>query len=347
MEIEEVIERARKGEHEKVHVLSGAERFLVERATRLLRDACLGDGPAGFNDDVFHGRGLRAQTVLGAAKTLPMMATSRFVLVRDADQMDGAELDALVPYLDAPSPSTCLVLVADKLDKRTRLVKAATKHGFFTEAKELKGAQVRSFLIGEAKARGHGLTSEAAEAAADALGTDLAAIDDALERLSLFVGAGNAIDLAAVEACVTRVRTETIWALVDAVSLRDAKKAMGAAGSLLADREPPLRIMAMVSRQLRMVARMREALASGLRGPEAAKRAGAPPFKARDLTEAARRFTLSDLRLAFDILAETDLALKGSKRAGPVVLEEAVMRLCTRGAQPRRAQVLRLFKQAR
>jgi DNA polymerase-3 subunit delta len=275
------------------------------------------------------------------------MAKARFVLVRDADGLAPSELDAIAGYLDDPSPSTCLVLLAEKLDKRTRFVKAATKHGFFTEAKELKSGQVRSFLVSEAKARGHAVAPDAAAAAVDALGTDLAAIDDALERLSLYAGAGNAIDLAAVEACVTRVRTETIWALVDAVSLRDARKALSAAGSLLADREPPLRILGMVARQLRMVARMRESLADGLRGPEAAKRAGAPPFKARDLTEAARRFTMADLRLAFDILSETDLALKGSKRAGGVVLEEAILRLCTPHARARRAHVLRLFKQAR
>lgn len=343
MEIGELIAKARKGEHGPVHVLVGTERFLVERAVRLLREASLGDGPTGFNDDVFHGKGLSARQVVSAARTLPMMAQSRFVLVRDAEELAAAELDALVGYLEEPSPSTCLVLVADRLDGRTRFVKVAKKKKIYTEAKELRGGAVRSFVVSEARARGHVLAPAAAEAMVDALGSDLAAVDDALERLSLYVGEGKEIGLDAVEACVTRVRTDTIWALVDAVSLRDAKTALSAAGSLLADREPPLRILAMVARQLRMVAKMREALADGLRGPEAAKRAGAPPFKARDLTEAARRFTLPDLRLAFEILAEADLALKGSKRPGPVVLEEAILRLCTPNARARTAHVLRLF----
>ena len=36
-------------------------------------------------------------------------------------------------------------------------------------------------------------------------------LGDALERLSLYVGDGDIIDLAAVEACVSRVRVESIW----------------------------------------------------------------------------------------------------------------------------------------
>lgn len=344
MEIDQLIAQARQGQWQPVHVLAGTERFLLERAVRLLRQVSLGDGPAGFNDDVFHGKGLSAQKVTSAARTLPMMAEARFVLVRDAEAIASAELEHLVGYLEDPSPSTCVVFVATKMDGRSRFVKAAKKMKAYVEAKELKPPQIRGFIAGEAKARGHVLPQDAAEAMVDALGSDLAAIDDALERLSLFVGEGHPIELGAVEACVTRVRTDTIWALVDSVSVRNSSKALSAASSLLADREPPLRILAMVARQLRMVAKMREALAEGLRGPEAAKRAGAPPFKARDLTEAARRFAMADLRLAFEILAEADLALKGSKRAGPVVLEEAILRLCTPNARARRDHVLRLFK---
>jgi DNA polymerase-3 subunit delta len=163
----------------------------------------------------------------------------------------------------------------------------------------------------------------------DAVGEDLSAIDDAIERLSLFVGAGQRIDVESVTMCVTRIRVESIWSLVDAIGLKDRRRGMAAAQSLLADREPPLRLLAMVARQLRIVARMRQALSEGLRPQEAAKRAGAPPFKAGDLTESARRFTAESLGNAFALVAETDRALKSSRRPPEVILQNAVLELCT------------------
>jgi DNA polymerase-3 subunit delta len=84
----------------------------------------------------------------------------------------------------------------------------------------------------------------------------------------------------------------------------------------------------MVTRQLRIVAKMREALASGLRDKDAALAAGAPPFKGRELTESARRFTMRELTAAFTILAEADLAFKGSRRPPERILEEAILTLC-------------------
>jgi DNA polymerase-3 subunit delta len=311
-----------------VYVLVGTERLLIERAVDAVRKAVDSMGAPGFNVEVFDGKGLEAARVISAARTLPMMADMRFVLLRHVDAMTPTEQTNLVGYLDDPSDSTCFLLTATKLDGRGKLANAAKKRGYLIDAKPLRGRELREFIRAEATAREHKIAPPAIEALLDAVGDDLAAIDDAIERLSLFVGAGQRIDAEAVTTCVTRIRVESIWSLVDAIGLKDRRKGIAAAQSLLDDREPPLRLLAMVSRQLRIVARMREALSEGLRPQEAAKRAGAPPFKAGDLTESARRFTAESLGEAFTLIAETDRALKGSKRPPDVILQDAVLALC-------------------
>ncbi len=327
-DIQTVLSEARKGRWEPVLVLVGTETFLVERAVRLLKKATVGDGPRGFNDDVFQGTGMIGARVASAAKTLPMMASARFVIVRGIDDAPPAEQDALAPYVAQPSPTTCLVITCEKLDGRSKLAKAAKARDAWLEVGPLKGNLLERFAVGEAKRRGHVLEGPALSALLDATGNDLAAIDDAAERLSLYVGRGAPIERAAVEAIVTRVRVDTIWALVDAIALKRTKVAMEAAGSLLGDREPPLRILAMVARQIRMVAKMKSGLEDGLDQAAATRAAGAMPFKARDLAESAKRFSERDLTRALVLLAEADIALKGSKRDPDVVMEETVLALC-------------------
>jgi DNA polymerase-3 subunit delta len=308
-------------------VVTGGERFFVDRIVAALRRTVLKDSPAGFNEDVFEGKGCTAGRIADAAQTLPMLAQERLVLVRDADAIAAAELDKLSDYLEAPSPSTCLLLLAEKLDGRTRFTRRASKLGLIVECAPLRLGDLRGFLQAEVARRRARIAPDAASALIDALGTDLPAIDDALERLTLYVGAGATIRSEDVAACITRVRVESIWSLVDAVGLRDRRGALGAAASLLADREPPLRILAMLARQLRMVGKMQAALAQGAAPPEAARLAGAPPFKARELANAAKRFEPRLLARAFTILAQTDVALKGSKRPGDSVLQGALLEL--------------------
>ena len=178
MEIDELIREARAGRFRPVHVVTGGERFLVERAVRLLKIATVGDGPRGFNDDLYQGKGTLAQTVVRAARTVPMMGPARFVLVRDVDEFAAAELDQLAAYVGEPSPTTCLVATAEKLDGRTRFAKAVQKSGALTEAKEVKGPALRTFALRETKDRGHALAPDAADALADAIGSDLGALDE-------------------------------------------------------------------------------------------------------------------------------------------------------------------------
>jgi DNA polymerase-3 subunit delta len=337
LDIQAFLGEARQGKWRPVNVLVGGETFLIERAARLLKKASVGsDGVRGFNDDVFHGQGLVGARVAAAARTLPMMASARYVLVRDLEAVAAAELDALADYLAKPSPSTCLVLIGDKLDGKTRLAKAAKAlagkgEGAYLVVEPLKGALLDRFVAGEVKRRKCAIDPDATALLVDAVGNDLAAMEDAIERLSLFVtarpDAPARIDRHAVEEVVHRVRVDSIWQLVDAIALKRQKAAVEAVGSLLADREPPLKILGSISRQLRIVARMKDALDDGVPAQEATRHAGAPPFKARDLSESARKFSRADLRRAFRVLAETDQALKGSKRDPEIVLEESVLAL--------------------
>jgi DNA polymerase-3 subunit delta len=326
--IDEVLARAADGSLGPVYLLMGGERLLIERAVEAIRSALDETGAPGFNVDLFEGKGLDAATALAAARTLPMMSDRRLVLVRHVDAMTPTEQSNLALYFEDPNDSTTLVLTAEKLDGRGKLVKDAKKRGWLVETKPLRGRELRAFVRAESAARGHNIASDAIEALLDAVGDDLAAVDDAVERLSLFAGAGQRIDLDSVLTCITRIRVESIWSLVDAIGLKDRRKGIAAAQSLLDDREPPLRLLAMVARQLRIVARMREALSEGLHPREAAKRAGAPPFKASDLTASARQFTADTLGEAFAVIAEADMALKSSKCPPDVVLQGAVLDLC-------------------
>jgi DNA polymerase-3 subunit delta len=326
--LDQLISQASAGQVPSVCILTGSERLLVDRAVSALRKASLGEGPAGFNDDVFQGQGLSAQRVAQAARTLPMMATKRFVLVRNLDAAAPEEQERLAEYVRAPSPDTCLVLVAEKLDGRGKLAKVARESGVLLELESPRPNEIPGLAQREARMRGHALSDAAAAALADAIGADLASLSDAIERLSLYVGDKQPIGTVEVEACVAQVRTESVWSLVDAVGERNAPKALQAAASLLGDREPALKILALVARQLRILTKLRQALAQGLKPQEATQSAGAPPFKARELCAMAQRFDDARLTRAFAVIAETDLALKGSKVPGPRVLEGALLALC-------------------
>jgi DNA polymerase-3 subunit delta len=340
MKPSEVAVRARKGELLPVWLLVGEERYLRDRAVAALREASLGGGLAEFNEDKFTAGEADVDRIVSAARTVPMMAPRRFVLVRSLERWDRGDgegdaraegpLDVLAEYAKAPVPSTCLVLVADKLDKRRRLPALARKEGFLVECDALPDQELGRFVIEQCKERGHVIDEPVAELVAELAGPSLAVLVDAAERLCLHAGAGNAVTEDAVALCVARVRTGDTWQLVDAVGRRD----LGASLRLLADvydaRDRGLPLLGALAWSMRQVARVQAAMQSGARSDDAARRAGVPPFRARDVAARAQKLRPRDVERMLLLLSETDLALKGSRRPADRVLEDMVVRMCAR-----------------
>ena len=101
----------REGEPGPLYFLYGKERYLVDRAVDLLRARVLDPRTRDFNYELFYGKEAGAARIVQAARTLPMMAKRRLILVRDADEMKADELAALIPYVNDPAPESCLVFV--------------------------------------------------------------------------------------------------------------------------------------------------------------------------------------------------------------------------------------------
>jgi DNA polymerase III subunit delta len=85
---DQAIAQAKQGRLLPVYVVAGEERFVRDQVVSELRTASLAGGVAEFNEDRFTAGEVDVDTVISAARTVPMMARRRFVLVRGADRWD-------------------------------------------------------------------------------------------------------------------------------------------------------------------------------------------------------------------------------------------------------------------
>ncbi|HEX8791534.1 MAG TPA: DNA polymerase III subunit delta [Polyangiaceae bacterium] len=333
---EEAIEQAKSGKLLPLYVVAGEERLLRDEVVAELRAAALGGGVAAFNEDKFTAGEAGVDKVVAAARTAPMMAPRRFVLLRGAERWDTeaetSPFDTLAEYAANPVDSTCFVIVASKLDGRRRFVMAARKAGFLVTCDPLDDRSLPPWIASRFRSKGHAIDRDVAELLAALAGPHLSPVDDAVERLSLYVGPGAAIDEDAIAVCVARVRTADTWALVDAVRARDLGHAMRTLADAYDPRDHGLPLLGALAWSIRQLARFQAALGDGASQDEAARVAGVyQPYRARELAQKARGVKPREVERWLLVLAETDLALKSSRRTADAILEEMLTRLC-RGA---------------
>ncbi len=344
---DQAIREAQEQQLRPVYLLIGDERHLESKVVQALKTAATAGGIPGLNDDQIQAQEADVDAALSAARTLPMMAKRRFVLVRGLEHWEGREgadekaktppLDRLLEYCLAPSPSTVLVLLGGSLDKRRKLVTVARKDGWLVSCEALARADLPGFIERAARERGNPLEPGVADLIAELAGPELGPVTDALERCCLYAGTGKPVTEDVVAECVVRLRAKTVWELVGAVGKRDSGAALSALAEVYDPQDRGLRLLGVLAWSTRQLLRFESALSDGLSPNDAAVRAGAPPFKARELAEQVKRIARSDLERWLETLAELDYALKGgSKRPAKSVLEHGILKLC-RGSEARPA----------
>lgn len=327
-----------------VYLVAGEEPYLISMVVAALREAALTGGVAGLNEDQLSAAESAPEDALSAARTLPMLAPRRLVVVRQVERWepktgeDAARpsqakdaFEKLLSYAEDPSPTSTLLLVASGLDKRRRLYTRARNDGWLVSCEALSARDLPAFIERHARARAARFSPGVAELLAQLLGPELGPIADAIDRLALYAGPDSEITEAMLGECVVRLRTATVWQLVSAVGRRNLGEALSAFADVFEPTEA-VRLVALLAWSTRQLIRFESALAEGLGPGEAAVRAGAPPFKARDLAEQARKLPRPVLERWIVTLVEMDRDLKGGSRLpARAVLERGLFDLCASG----------------
>lgn len=339
---DQAIAEAQRGEIRPVYLIVGEERLFADQVVAALKKKVTEGGIAGLNDDTMDAPGATVEAVLSVARTMPMMASRRWLLTRNIESWDAQKekksdpkakttnpLDALLAYVEKADPSTVLVLVSAKLDKRRKLYTAAKKDGWLVSCETPQRSELPGWIIEQTEAKGSQISRNVADLVAELAGPELSGVADAIERLCLYVGEGKAITEEAVSECVVRLRTASVWELVSAVGRRDAGESLRLLEDVYDPTDRGLRLIGVLGWATRQLIRFDHATKTGMNSSDAAKAAGAPPFKARELSEQLRKMPQGALPRWLDSLRDADVALKGgSKRPPKAIMEQMLLDLC-------------------
>lgn len=270
---------------------------------------------------------------------------------------------ALEEFLDGGMPPhVVLLLTATTVDARKRLFKRVREIGTcltLGAARERSGALTRDSIEevvrDTARAFGKRLLPEAHELVVRRAGTDSALLAAELEKLFLYVGERPVINEEDVRLVFRDMAESWIFDFTGALATRQLARALPLLRGLLAQGEPPLRLLAMIAREVRMLLLARECLEGTLRGtwrgdmpfnafqsrvvpridPETADAFGkAHPFVLYRRFQDAARVDTRSLRQALVQLSDLDLRFKSSRGDPALLLEVFLIDWCR--SAPRR-----------
>ena len=156
----------------------------------------------------------------------------------------------------------------------------------------------------------------------------LSYLDKEFDKLALF-SEGRRITKAELVEVFSGLPEVSVFALMDAISARDSKKALMLLHRQLADGTYFTVLLALLTRHVRQLWQAKVLMKRGVRGKAFAKPLELNPFIAEKLGRAAAAFKEDTLKCAMLRLIDADYLLK-TGQAGNEMLEEAVITLCRR-----------------
>ena len=305
--MQRLIQDIKTGNFNHIYLLYGEEAYLRRQYRDRLKDALIGDDTMNYH--YYEGKNISIGEVIDQAETLPFFAQRRLIMIENSGFFKSGG-DALADYLKEPAPAAYFVFVETEMDKRSRLYKTVQSKGCAVEFAVQDETTLKRWILGMVKKENKKISEQTLEFFLDKTGTDMENIRREIEKLFCYCLDKDAITAADIDAVCTRRLGNHIFDMVGAIADKQQKKALELYYELLAQKEPPMRIMFLIARQFNLLFQVKELRGKGYSNKIIGEKVGLPGFVAGKYVTQASRFKTEEIRDALKVCVETEEEVK-------------------------------------
>lgn len=307
--------------------LYGEEAFLLDEMLNRLISSVVDESSRDFNFLVLSGKEVDATSLMDTARTFPVFAARRMIVVKQAQQLNAGQLETLSHYINDPVSECCLVFCADKIDKRKKFFQLFKKKGELVEFKPLYANKIPAFVRERVRQLDKQFSEDGLELFCKRVGANLSEIVTELNKVCSYCGDSRLIDSPDVAAVVSDARIDSVFDLTDAIGEKDLSRTLVLLERLQEEGEAPLKILAMITRHFRQLWKTRSLLEQRASQQDIAKTVKINPYFVQQITRQSKKFNLSHYPQAFELFIRLDLALKSSGAHPQALLQQLAIDL--------------------
>lgn len=335
----EMIREWEKGTIHPVYLFYGMESFLIEEMVSWMKEKIQID-PNDFGQVVtFDLEEVSIQTLIQEVETPSFFGGRRFIIGKNATFLTtkktkgsvSHDLNVLHEYLKQPFAENTLLLTVSsaQLDKRKKVVKELLKLPGTVEYTSLKGKEVIDWLLQRFKKLNVQVEPEAVRELAILIGNDLHLLHQECVKLATYVGAGERITKEVVSQLVPRTLEHDVFKLTEKLALRKLDEALCIWDDLLKQKEEPIRILALITRQFRLMLQVKLLKKKNLTEKEMASYLQMHPYPVKLAVKQGNAFSEKELRDLLAAALQADVEVKSGK-ADKILAVERVLYSLTR-----------------
>lgn len=326
---EDLDQKISQGKTEPFYFLYGPETFYHVEAIRALTKLLINEDNRDFNLETFDARTSSVNDWIGSVKTLSFLGGTKLVIVRnlhDAIPKDEAA-ESLIDYCSNPVSDACLVITADKVDRKRKIYKALTKIKGAVACEAPKENVLINWIRERAKNQGYAMNMNAARALVNRVGARPGVLAQELNKTLMYVGKRKEVSEKDILEVVGETRLENVFSLTDALKNKNSHKALQILQNQLDHGEEPIKIMGTIAWQFRVIWEVKHYQQKNIPSGQIAKAMGANPFVVDKALQHTKNFSTQQLRRAYSQLTQADRSLKSTSQDPVAVMQTLILGL--------------------
>lgn len=324
------------------YYLYGADNHGVVEAFKRLRRSIVPDEEL-MNLHSFEGKNIDIEAVIEACEALPVFAERLCVTVCDLDldvnKLPAAVLKELIAEIENLPDTTVLIFYSATTDicggkakptaANAKLVSAVEKNGRTVKFDIPSAAQAQKLIESRCADNGASISRDAAGMIYERCRGDMTLILNEADKLSSYT---KKITAEAVAALTPENDDTKAYEISDAIAAGNTERCLEIISNVLETTADPVYLLYIVTGSINDVYRARLAIENGRGSAQVMEDFGYAKnlsFRVNNAFKTARKSSLKKLEQSLETLMKADLELKSGKGDPRIILENAVVRLCT------------------
>ncbi len=301
-----------------LYLCYGKEDYMKKQYVDNIKNQLIDPANEIMNLERHEGKGVSVDQIIDFSETIPFMSDRRLIIIKDSGLFKSGkkeESTKLTEYIDKLPDSVCIIFMESEIDKRLSLYKKANKNHVAVEFKVPSERELVSWTKKELRRYKVNMGNQMVEYFVTIVPPGMESIINEIKKLAAYKTDGEVTKDQIDQVC-TQSLDIRIFELVKMLGNKDTKVVLEIYSNLLEMKEPPIRILAMMARQFRMILMVKYMRQKGHATPSIVSRTGFRSFMVTECVRQSSNFTFSQLEMAIRECLEADANIKtGMMRA--------------------------------
>lgn len=318
-------EDLKNGNFKNVYLLYGNQAYLRNQYRDKIIKALIPSGDT-MNVNRYDGTNLPVEEIIDLAETMPFLSDYRVIVIENSGIFKDGN-SKLENYIPDMCETTCIIFSEEEVDGRLKLTKTVKSKGSAVAFEKVAESDINKWVLGKISREHKSITNDAYEYFIKSCGEDMFKISTELDKLLSYTYNKNSITISDVKDICTAPIEDTVFDMLDAMFRGDSDKAFSYYGDLLGLFVAPMKTLALIQGQIRLLYHEKCLSEDGLSYSDIAKSLGVHEYRVKKSLPQAKKSSKIWLRKGMELCADVERRFKSGEVDAQIGLETVICTL--------------------